>query len=256
MPYGSGPGAWPGRRPGHVPDPGRDLGRDLGPDFGRGFGSHAEAGTRKGARRWTTAAVAVLLLVAWWLGPGGRGGHGSGVGAAAPVAAATDHPPHVYAPHAPLHPARPVRLDIASLGLHADVVGRGLTDGAVDPPPYDTPGAVGWYRDGPAPGAPGAAVIVGHVDTETGPAVFYQLSTIGHGAAVDVTRADGTVAQFSVEAVETVQKAHFDAARVYGSDTGRPELRLITCGGSFDRDSQSYSANVVVYAALTGSRPA
>ena len=75
------------------------------------------------------------------------------------------------------------------------------------------------------------------------------------GAPVDITRADGTVAEFAVEAVEVVQKAHFDAARVFGS-TGRPELRLITCGGSYDPTARAYSANVVVYAALTGSRPA
>ncbi|SEN61292.1 Sortase family protein [Actinacidiphila rubida] len=213
------------------------------------------ADARPDGRTWATAAVALLLLAAWWLGPAGHGGSGGDTGAAVAAAVAADHPPHVYAPHAPLPAAAPTRLDVPSIGVHASLVGRDLTDGTIDPPPYDTPGVAGWYRGGPAPGAPGAAVIVGHVDTETGPAVFYALSTVQRGAVVDVTRTDGTVAEFSVEAVEVVQKDHFDASRVYGSGTGRPELRLITCGGSFDRTQQEYSANVVVYAALTGSHP-
>ncbi len=172
------------------------------------------------------------------------------------AAAADDHPPHLYAPHVPLPAAVPVRLDIPSIGLHAPVVGRGLSDGAVDPPPYSTPDVAGWYDRGPAPGAAGASLIVGHVDTETGPAVFFPLSTVKQHALIDVTRADRTVAEFSVEAVEVVPKDHFDATRVYGSDAAdRPELRLITCGGTFDKAAQTYSANVVVYAALTGSRP-
>ncbi|MCL2553233.1 MAG: class F sortase [Actinomycetia bacterium] len=210
---------------------------------------------RPDSRTWTTAAVAVVLLAAWWLGPAGHGASGADPGTAVAAAATADHPPHVYAPHAPLPVATPTRLDIAAIGVHADLVGRDLTDGTIDPPPYDTPGVAGWYRGGPAPGAPGAAVIVGHVDTETGPAVFYALSTVQRGARIEVTRADGTVAEFSVEAVELVEKDHFDASRVYGSTSGRPELRLITCGGSFDRTQQAYSANVVVYAALTGSHP-
>jgi len=215
----------------------------------------AGADARPDSRTWTTAAVVLLLLAAWWLGPADHGGSGADGGTAVAAAATADHPPHVYAPHAPLPVAAPTRLDIAAIGVHADLIGRDLTDGTIDPPPYDTPGVAGWYRGGPAPGAPGAAVIVGHVDTETGPAVFYALSTVQRGARVDVTRGDGTVAEFSVEAVELVQKDHFDAARVYGSATGRPELRLITCGGTFDRTQQAYSANVVVYAALTGSHP-
>jgi sortase (surface protein transpeptidase) len=156
----------------------------------------------------------------------------------------------------PLAAARPLRIDIPSVGVHAPVVVRGLDRaGAVDPPPYTTPDVAGWYGAGPTPGAKGAAVIVGHVDTTTKPAVFYPLSTIAPGALIDVARSDGTVAEFTVEAVQVVQKTGFRPERVYGSD-GRPELRLITCGGSFDRAKQAYSANVVVFAALTGTHPA
>ncbi|WP_329132321.1 class F sortase [Streptomyces sp. NBC_01476] len=216
-----------------------------------------ETGTEAGAgtvgRKWTAFAVGLLLLAAWLVGHDGGGGAPSAAPRAM-AAAAGDHPPRIYAPHEPLPAAVPRHLDISSIGVHADLVGRGLTDGTIEPPPYDTPEVAGWYRDGPSPGADGAALIVGHVDTKTRAAVFYGLSTVKPGALVDVTRADGTVAEFSVEAVEVVEKDHFDATRVYGS-TGRPELRLITCGGSFDRTAQSYSANVVVYAALTGSHP-
>ncbi|SFF64235.1 Sortase family protein [Actinacidiphila alni] len=220
-----------------------------GPDGGGG-----EDGPRPDSRKWTTAAVALVLLAAWLFGHHDGGG-GATPGGRAMAAAAADRPREVYAPHVPMPASRPLRVDIDSIGLHAKLVARGLKDGAVDPPPYSTPDVAGWYRDGPSPGTAGAALIVGHVDTETRAAVFYGLSTIEPGALVEVGRADGTVAEFSVEAVEVVQKDHFDANRVYGS-AGRPELRLITCGGSFDKEKQAYSANVVVFAALTGTRDA
>lgn len=221
-------------------------------------GRDADDGPRPDNRTWTTVAVALVLLAAWLLGHGGTGGGAAAdltPGGRALAAAAADHPAQVYAPHLPLAASRPVHIDIGAIGVHAAVVGRGLKDGAVDPPPYDTPDVAGWYRDGPSPGAAGAAVIVGHVDTETRAAVFYALSTVRPGALIEVTRADRTVAEFSVEAVEVVQKDHFDATRVYGSTT-RPELRLITCGGTFDRTTQTYSANIVVFSTLTGTHPA
>ncbi|CAG6393341.1 class F sortase [Streptomyces cocklensis] len=211
-------------------------------------------GTDSG-RTWAAVVVGLVLLAAWLLGHGGPTAPAPPPGARAlSAAAAADRPAQVYAPHVPLHDAVPLRIDIPSVGIHAELVGRGLKDGAVDPPPYSTPDVAGWYRDGPPPGAAGAAIIVGHVDTETRAAVFYGLSTVQRGALVEVARDDGTVAEFSVEAVEVIEKAHFDATRVYGS-AGRPELRLITCGGAFDKDAQAYSANVVVFAALTGSHP-
>lgn len=205
-------------------------------------------------------AAGLLLLVAWFRGyvhPDGVHGPGSAATVRSAAAAAKGgnggRPAAVYAPHLPMPSVRPVRVDIPSVGVHAPVVVRGLTTaGAVEPPPFDTPDVAGWYGAGPAPGAEGAAVIVGHVDTTTRPAVFYALSTVAPGALINVTRTDGTVAEFTVEGVEVVDKAGFRPERVYGSD-GRPELRLITCGGVFDRAKQSYSANVVVYAALTGS---
>jgi hypothetical protein len=214
--------------------------------------ARADTRARPDGRTWTAVAVGLLLLAAWLVGHG-SGGSPAGTARALP-AAAEDHPPHLYPAHVPMPAADPVRVDIDSIGLHAPLVPRGLSDGTVDPPPYSTPNVAGWYRGGPAPGSAGAALLVGHVDTETGPAVFFPLSTVKPGALVEVTRADHSVADFSVEAVETVPKDHFDATRVYGADSAdRPELRLITCGGDFDKAAQAYSADVVVYASLTGS---
>lgn len=235
----------------------------LGPDGGPGVPADTRA--RADGRTWAAVGVALLLLAAWLLGQHGRYGFAAGASAASEAAgkartappAAAGRPSHPYAAHAALPAADPVRLDIPSLGIHAPVVRRGLTDGTIDPPPYSMPGVTGWYAGGPAPGAAGAALIVGHVDTETGPAVFLRLGDARPHAEVDVTRADRSVAVFTVEAVEVVPKAHFDAARVYGSATpGRPELRLITCGGTFDPAAHAYTANLVVYAALTSSHPA
>ncbi|EST25586.1 class F sortase [Streptomyces roseochromogenus] len=155
----------------------------------------------------------------------------------------------------PLGDALPQRVDIPQLGVRAPVVSRGLdTQGAVDPPPLDQPGVVGWYGAGPEPGARGAALLVGHVDTETRPAVFYKLSTLKPGASVRVVRSDGKVATFTIDDVRVLPRAGFDAHQAYGPHRpGRAELRLITCGGTFDRASRSYTANVVVSAYLTGT---
>lgn len=141
------------------------------------------------------------------------------------------------------------------MGVQAPVVARGLDGrGAIDPPPFDQPGVVGWYASGAKPGAAGTALMVGHVDTETRPAVFYRLSTVKPGDTVRVMRDDGTVAEFTVDDVQVLPRDHFDARQAYGvRESGRAELRLITCGGTFDRADRSYTANVVVSAYLTGS---
>ncbi|MFE7166285.1 class F sortase [Streptomyces sp. NPDC057616] len=155
----------------------------------------------------------------------------------------------------PLKRALPQRVDIPGLGVQAPVIARGLdARGAVEPPPFAQAGAVGWYAGGTAPGADGAALLVGHVDTETRPAVFYKLSTVRPGQTVRVLRDDGTVAEFTVDGVQVQSRDRFDAARAYGQHrAGRAELRLITCGGTFDRAGRTYTANVIVSAYLTGT---
>ncbi|MEU6220263.1 class F sortase [Streptomyces sp. NPDC047022] len=171
--------------------------------------------------------------------------------------AAAGRPPGPGLPSAlpPLRQAVPLRVDIPGLGVQAPVVARGLdARGAVDPPPYDQPGVVGWYQTGVAPGAEGTALFVGHVDTETKPAVFYRLGELRRGAKVRVARDDGRIAEFTVEDVKMLSRDTFDARQEYGTrEPGRAELRLITCGGTYDAGSKAYSANVVVSAYLTGS---
>lgn len=145
----------------------------------------------------------------------------------------------------------PERILVPSIGVNAPVIEVGLDrDGSIAVPPHDNPFLTGWFRDGHSPGEAGTAVIVGHVDVDTGPAVFYNLGALQRGARVDITRIDGSTAVFTVDEVRIFDRKNFPDKRVYG-DTGRPELRLITCGGTFSRKTH-YSANVVVFAHLTG----
>ncbi|CAM5370717.1 MULTISPECIES: class F sortase [Streptomyces] len=216
-------------------------------------------GRTTGTGRLVTGLVWALLLFGLWLWGRGvtgvpRDADGPAAGDVFAVDRAAD-PARLPRAAKPLADAVPQRVDIPRLGVQAPVVARGLdARGAIDPPPYDQPGVVGWYGAGPRPGAAGAALLVGHVDTETRPAVFYRLSAVRPGERVRVFRADGKVAEFTVDDVRVLPRDGFDARLAYGPrEPGRAELRLITCGGSFDRVSRSYTANVVVSAYLTGT---
>ncbi|MFE1323873.1 class F sortase [Streptomyces sp. NPDC058735] len=151
----------------------------------------------------------------------------------------------------PLPPSRPTRLLIPYLRLDAPVIPLGLDrEHRLTAPPEDDPKLVGWYRQGASPGEQGTAVAVGHLDTHSGPAVFAGLTELKRGRIVKARRADGRTAVYTVDKVKAYQKADFPGREVYGA-RGRPELRLITCGGSYDR-RKGYSGNVVVFAHLTG----
>jgi len=211
-----------------------------------------------GTGRLTTGVAWALLLLGLWLW--GREVTDVRHGISAPTTgdvAAVGRPldPELPPAHQPLSGALPQRVDIPELGVQAPVVARGLDRlGAIDPPPYDQSGVVGWYASGTRPGAAGTALLVGHVDTETRPAVFYKVSTLRQGATIRVTRADGKVAEFTVDDVKVLPRDRFDAQQAYGTrQSGRAELRLITCGGTFDRATRTYTANVVVSAYLTGT---
>ncbi|WP_309093922.1 class F sortase [Streptomyces sp.] len=211
-----------------------------------------------GTGRLLAGMAWVVLLLGLWLW--GREVTDVRHGISAPTTgdmAAAGRPPDVKLPpaHQPLTDALPQRVDIPGLGVQAPVVARGLdARGALDPPPYDQPGVVGWYAGGAAPGAPGTALLVGHVDTDTRPAVFYKVSAMRPGQTIRVIRADAKVAEFTVESVQVLTRDRFDAHQAYGPrESGRAELRLVTCGGSFDRTARSYTANVVVSAYLTGT---
>ncbi|MFD5938110.1 class F sortase [Streptomyces griseus] len=213
-------------------------------------------------RLLTGVTWAVLLLGLWIWGrdAGGFGGFGGLSGPTTGDVAAVGRPLGAELPpaHEPLDAAAPERVEVPSVGIEAPVIARGLDrDGAIDPPPYGMPKTAGWYGDGTEPGAKGAALFVGHVDTDTEPAVFYGLSAVKPGARIEVARTDGSVAEFTVEDVRLVPRTRFDAQQAYGPrEDGRAELRLITCGGTYDHRTRSYTANVVVSAYLTGARDA
>ncbi|MFF5211789.1 class F sortase [Streptosporangium sp. NPDC000396] len=142
----------------------------------------------------------------------------------------------------------PTRIMIPSIGVNAPLVVLGLRgDGTLAVPPLDHADFAGWYGGGPTPGEPGSAVIVGHLDTRSGPAVFARLGELKAGDPIFVARGDGTVAVFAVERLEQAPKDHFPADRVYGSTRER-RLSLVTCGGTFDQVRRSYEDNVIVHA--------
>jgi LPXTG-site transpeptidase (sortase) family protein len=145
-------------------------------------------------------------------------------------------------------PALPVELTIPAIGVRTSLIHLGLEPGGSLQVPSSTTVA-GWYAGSPRPGAVGSSVIAGHVDSVRGPAVFYRLGTLRPGERVYVSRADGTMAAFSITRVQTYEKDAFPTAEVYGPAPD-PELRLITCGGTFDSTSGHYLSNVVAYATL------
>jgi LPXTG-site transpeptidase (sortase) family protein len=150
----------------------------------------------------------------------------------------------------PLPRSVPREIKIPGIGVDAPVVQVGRdADGSVQVPPLGARNLTGWYRYGPAPGQRGPAVILGHVDSATGASVFYRLRDLRAGDRVYVTLADGTVAAFVVDGLQKVAKDAFPTASVYGK-AGYPSLRLITCGGPFDRATGHYLDNIIVYAHL------
>ncbi|MFE3287497.1 class F sortase [Streptomyces sp. NPDC001717] len=153
---------------------------------------------------------------------------------------------------APLPGSPPTRIRIPSIRVDAPLTGLGLEPGgSLEVPPPARRDLAGWYRDGTTPGATGTAVIAGHVDNAVGPAVFYDLGALHRGASIEVRRADGRTAVFTVHAVEVYDAGAFPDQRVYGASR-RAELRVITCGGGFSPRT-GYRGNVVVFAHLTGT---
>lgn len=158
--------------------------------------------------------------------------------------------PAVLSPPVPQPPpgpqAAPVAIDIPSIEVRSDLVPLDVDATGMLEAPSDFAKA-GWWTAGPAPGADGAAVVVGHLDSHSGPAIFFRVPTMKPGDAIEIRRADGSTASFVVDDVQQYSKDTLPAGRIYGPTTA-PELRLITCGGEFDRRTRSYDDNIVVFA--------
>ena len=149
----------------------------------------------------------------------------------------------------------PVSLSIPAIKVHARIIPLGLKrSGAIAVPPLSRAATLtSWYDKGPAPGQPGAAAILGHVDARgIGPAVFYNLGNLRPGAKIYVRLRDGQTVVFETYSVALYAKDRFPTARVYGY-TSWPTLRLITCGGAFDQQTGHYLGNIVAFASYVGS---
>ncbi|GAA1315269.1 class F sortase [Pseudonocardia xinjiangensis] len=152
---------------------------------------------------------------------------------------------------APLPRSEPVKIQIPSLGVTSELMDLGLqADGTMEVPPGAYP--AGWYTGAPSPGELGPAVIAGHVNWAGKDGVFSKLTELKPGDQVAVARQDGTTALFRVDRVAEYPKHQFPTEAVYGN-IDHAGLRLITCGGDFDREAHSYEDNIVVYASLVGS---
>ncbi|HEY9367828.1 MAG TPA: class F sortase [Streptomyces sp.] len=144
----------------------------------------------------------------------------------------------------------PTRLKIPKIGVNAPFTGLEIgPSGALEAPPADDTNLVGWHTSGITPGERGTALIAGHLDTATAPAVFARLGELSSGDRFEVRRADGSTADFQIDSVESFRKDDFPDRRVY-DDTPDALVRLITCGGAYDREAKDYTENLVVFAHL------
>ncbi|MGW2224019.1 class F sortase [Streptomyces formicae] len=220
--------------------------------------AQARTGTRSRTRKKTGNAVigavtVVALCSGAWLLHSGTESHPPPQPSAAQAAAAHPGVHRDDAGPAPLPPSPPDRVRIPAIGVDAPLMGLGLTpQGSLDVPPPERENLAGWYEAGTTPGERGTAIVAGHVDNKEGPSVFYELGALRKGRTIEVERRDGSVAVFTVDANEVYDAADFPDEKVYGA-AHRPELRVITCGGTYSKKT-GYQGNVVVFAHLTAVR--
>lgn len=150
-----------------------------------------------------------------------------------------------------LRAAEPSRLVISKLGIDTGFVRLGMNDDGTMQVPAGY-SEVGWYQHSPTPGEIGPSVAVGHLDGPHGPAVFWRLHELVPGDMVEIHRIDGSVARFTITATAQFSQDNFPTNEVYGN-INYAGLRLITCGGTFDRQAKRYSHNTVIYASLVSS---
>lgn len=222
---------------------------------------------RPGVRTWIALAVALAVVAAVAVVVAVTGQEQAPQpaatersGAAAPTAPAPPAGPQTPAAEpvpAEEAVAEPVSVSIPSIDVTSELLRLGLNDdGTVEVPPLGPDDQAGWYERGPAPGATGPAILLGHVDSaEHGPGIFFDLGGLRGGDEITVERADGTTAVFAVDRVERHPKDEFPTLEVYGNTTDS-QLRLITCGGDFNSSARSYEDNVIAFATLVRTLPA
>lgn len=152
----------------------------------------------------------------------------------------------------PLPKSTPTHISVSSVGIDAPITPVGQdAEGSIEMPPlFDW--TTGWYKYSPTPGEVGPSIIVGHVDTYKGISVFWKLRDVKQGDVIEITRADGSTVKFRVSGLKQFEQANFPTQEVYGN-LKYPGLRLITCGGSFNQQTESYTQNTVVYAFMIKS---
>ncbi|GAA4769641.1 class F sortase [Actinomycetospora chibensis] len=149
---------------------------------------------------------------------------------------------------APLAASAPTRVTVPSISAESSLVPTGLQEnGSLEVPPVSQPMQASWFDQSPTPGEIGPSIVLGHVNGGGQPGIFVNLKDVVAGAQVFIDRADGQRAVFEVSRVDTIPKDSFPTDAVY-NDTANPQLRLITCGGDYDRSARSYLSNVIVYA--------
>lgn len=199
------------------------------------------------SRAWASAVLAMVAVACLVVAVGGfRPGEPRGTVAEPEprdLSSASGTPSADPGPVAP-----PVGLRIRAIDVAAPVIRLGLEQDQTVEVPSD-PADTGWYRLGPAPGEPGSAVILGHLDSMQGPAVFHRLRFLEPGDRVLVDAADGSTRTFRVVRLATYPNEDFPAQQVYAAGGRHPVLNLVTCGGEYDPES-GYQANVVVYTRL------
>ncbi|MGW0531059.1 class F sortase [Streptomyces sp. NPDC003032] len=207
----------------------------------------------KQKKRAPWGVMALVLLTGLALIRNGSGEFDVGPPQPASAAAADRTPDPAVAAPAPLTFSPAERVRIKGIQVDAPVTAVGLDpEGWVDAPPPEDANLAGWFTGAVSPGEKGTAVVVGHVDNQQGPAVFYGLGSLEKGQHVEIRREDKKTAIFKIYGIEVFDKKDFPGKRVYGND-GTPELRVITCGGGFTKQS-GYDGNVVVFARLTAVR--
>ena len=195
--------------------------------------------------------VAALLLLGGCAAAGGRGAEPPPAAAAqttGSTAAGVDAARGFHSTRGYRTTPVPVRIEIPAIGVTSslDRLGRAPDKTVQVPSRWEV---AGWYAPGTRPGDPGSAVILGHVDSKSGPAVFYRLRELRRGDLVEVARADGSTVRFAVQRTEQYDKRRFPTDEVY-YPTLTPALRLVTCGGEFDATAGHYRSNIIVFATL------